>query len=376
MTIIATADVHLGMKFSGYEAMQPELAEERFRALERVVEAGNAREADLLVIAGDLFHRVGAAAGTVERAAAILDRFAGAAIAVLPGNHDYRVPAGDRLWARFLLAAGDRTIVLDRAGPFDLSHYDLDVTLLAGPCDAHHGSSHRLEWVSGFAPAHGHLVIGVAHGSIEGLTLDAEGHYFPMDRRLLASLPADLWLVGHTHRSHDERGARLVVPGTPEPDGFDCPEGGAAALVTFTSPAGEADSYASYEVETVPTGRFRFIDTPVELHDARGEDTEEELRDAILAAVPGGEVLVRISVGGTLASEAFERWNTVYAGLSEDPRIVRITDENLVRVLTQDDVDRRFAARSFAHRLLSRLLERNDRDALAEALSVIDEVGA
>ncbi len=376
MKVVATADVHLGMKFSGYDAIQSELAEERFRSLERVVDAGNAGEADLLIIAGDLFHRVGVSVGTVERAAAILDHFAGAAIAVLPGNHDYLAPAGDRLWEHFRSAAGDRTLLLDRAGPVDLSHYDLAVTVLAAPCDGRHGASHRLGWAADFRRPLDHLVIGVAHGSIEGLTLDAEGHYFPMDRRLLASLPADLWFVGHTHRSHDERDARLVVPGTPEPDGFDCPVAGGAVLVHLAADRRDSGPFAAYEVETVPTGRFRFLDASVELHDAHGESTADDLRDAVLATLPVGEVLVRVSVAGTLADKAFERWNAAYRALSDDARIVRIADDELVRVLTQDDVDRRFAAGSFAHRLLSRLLESDDRDALAEALSMIDEVGA
>lgn len=376
MKVIATADVHLGMKFSGYDAIQSELAEERFRSLERVVGAGNAAEADLLVVAGDLFHRVGVALGTVERAAAILDHFAGAAIAVLPGNHDYLVPAGDRLWTQFRAAAGDRTIVLDRAAPVDLSLYDLPVTILAAPCDARHSPGHRLEWAADVSRPDGHLVIGVAHGSIDGLTLDAEGHYFPMDRRLLASLPADLWLVGHTHRCHDVRDARLVVPGAPEPDGFDCPVAGGAVVVHIPVDPPNSGQYAAYELETVPTGRFRFVDASVELDDAPGASTAEDLRNAVLATLPAGEVLVRVSVRGTLASEAFERWSAAYRSLADDPRIVRISDDELVRVLTQDDVDRRFAAGSFAHRLLSRLLEQDDRDGLAEALALIDEVGA
>ncbi|MFW5742039.1 MAG: metallophosphoesterase family protein [bacterium] len=372
MKIIATADVHLGMKFSSYAANQAELAEERFRALERVVEQGNELQADVLVVAGDLFHRVRVAAAIVERAARILSAFDGSVTLVLPGNHDFLAPDGDRLWSHFREAAGDRTVVLDRAGSFDLSLYDLPVTVLAAPCDAQHGSAHRLAWARDFSRPPGHLAVGVAHGSVSGLTLDSEGHYFPMDKGLLGSLDADVWLVGHTHRPHDERDARLVVPGTPEADGFDCPVLGGAALVTLES-ARTGGAPATYAAEFVSTGRFRFVERSVTVHDPAGERTADELAAEVTATIPDGEPLVRLAVDGTLADESFERWNELRARLLADQRILRVDDERLERVLSRADVDRRFAAGSFAHRLLSRLVDDNDHDALAEALSIIEE---
>ena len=376
MKIIATADVHLGMKFSAYGSNQTELADERFRALERVVEAGNGRDADLLVVAGDLFHRVGVALKIVERAAATLDQFAGAAIAVLPGNHDYRAPEGDRLWAGFRAAAGDRTLVLDRPGPVDLSHYDLPVTLLAAPCDAQHSAMHRLAWTAGLTRPDTRYVIGVAHGSIDGLTLDSEGHYFPMERQFLASLPADLWLIGHTHRWHDARDVRIVVPGAPEPDGFDCPVPGCASLVTLPESSSSDGPSNAYLVETLPTGRFRFVDAEVTLHDPEGACSAEELETDVMRVVPEGEVLVRLTITGKIADGTFERWNVVRRSLLEDSRILRVDDDGLQRLLSQRDVDRRYAAGSYAHRLLSRLVRTGDHDALAEALSLMDEVDA
>lgn len=370
MKIIATADVHLGMKFSSYATRRDELSEERFRALERVVAAGNEREADVLVVAGDLFHRVGVAARIVERAAGILDAFAGAAVLVLPGNHDYLAPEGDRLWTHFSEAAGDHTLVLDRPGSFDLSSYDLALTVLAAPCDAQHGSSHRLGWATGFERPEGHRVLGVAHGSVDGLTLDSEGHYFPMEPRLLASLPADAWLVGHTHRHHDVRDARLVVPGTPESDGFDCPVLGSAALVDLDA-GGDG-----YSVEELAVGRFRFVEAEVSVDDAAGSSDEAELERRAREAIPEADALVRLVVTGTLADAAFARWNRVRDRLLGEEAVLRVDDDGLRRVLTRDDVDRRYAEGSFAHRLLSRLVAADDHEALAEALALLEEAGS
>ena len=41
--------------------------------------------------------------------------------------------------------------------------------------------------------------IGIAHGSVEGETIDNEGQYFLMKRKELESIPVDAWLIGHTH---------------------------------------------------------------------------------------------------------------------------------------------------------------------------------
>ncbi len=41
--------------------------------------------------------------------------------------------------------------------------------------------------------------IGIAHGALEGETIDSEGLYFLMSRPELEAIPVDVWLIGHTH---------------------------------------------------------------------------------------------------------------------------------------------------------------------------------
>lgn len=57
--VLHTADIHLGMRFvRGYpQAVQNQLVEARFQALHRLASAANKHYCDILVIAGDLFHR-------------------------------------------------------------------------------------------------------------------------------------------------------------------------------------------------------------------------------------------------------------------------------------------------------------------------------
>ena len=357
LRIMATADVHLGMKFASYRAVQPRLVEARFSALTRVVEAANERECDLLIVAGDLFHRIGVAATVIRRAAEILREFNGNAVAVLPGNHDYISPEGDRLWSIFRDTAGDRTLVLDSAEPYDLRLYDLAAVILAAPCDSVHGHEHRVGWMKGLvSPAEDLTILGVAHGSIDGLTLDAEGQYFPMSRRLLASLSPAVWIVGHTHRQHDLRAARLVVPGTPEPDGFDCSHPGQAAYV-------EIDE-GSYSVEAVRTGTHQFADIALDL------DRERSMSDQLEQAV-NADALIRLRLTGALDSAAADDLLSALDSLRSRLPYLRVDDSGVRRLVTQADTDASYATDSFAHRLVSALLEDDDPDAAAAAVELL-----
>ena len=57
MKVFATADVHLGMKFSTFDDAGAELAAARFRALERCIETANREACQIFIVAGDLFDR-------------------------------------------------------------------------------------------------------------------------------------------------------------------------------------------------------------------------------------------------------------------------------------------------------------------------------
>lgn len=103
--IIHTADNHIGKKFSGryYSASHQErLINERFEALERVVENGNKRKAHFLLIVGDLFEILHVKGSDINRTVAVLDKFEGEAVLVLPGNHDFFESSKDGLWAKFM----------------------------------------------------------------------------------------------------------------------------------------------------------------------------------------------------------------------------------------------------------------------------------
>ena len=138
ISILAAADLHLGMKFAGYPEVQEELSSARFETLDKIVSLANDRSTDLLIMAGDLFDRLKITKKDILRASAALNRFEGKVCAVLPGNHDFMSGRDSLLWSVFIQEAGDRVLVLKEKKAYSLAHYDIPAVVFPGPCDAVH----------------------------------------------------------------------------------------------------------------------------------------------------------------------------------------------------------------------------------------------
>lgn len=370
LSVFATADVHLGMKFSSYGDAGAVLAEARFAALSRCVELANERRSDLFAIAGDLFDRPRVARSDVERAARILDGFEGAAVLVLPGNHDYLRAGVDTLWSGFRDSAGDRTLLLAETRVYDLSHYDVQALVYAAPCDSKHSPTNRIAWVPDAVGVRsnedettgGAVRIGIAHGSIAGLTLDSEGLYFPMSKDSLSATGLDLWIVGHTHVPHFDPSTGVVVPGTPEPDGFDCRHAGSGAEIRLA-----AAERPAADVDTVPTGRYVFSDANVRL------DPAGDLVSQLRPEGDPGRTVARVTVSGVLPAGVYEEYLEVRRSVGSDYLSYDLRDDAVHRELSRSDIDARYPEQSFAHQLLTDLFEAADTPALDEAQRLLDE---
>ena len=363
LTILATSDLHLGMKFAGLPDVQTVLAEARFACLERLVATANARRVDLLLVAGDLFHRVTVAKRDVLRAAQTLRAFEGRLAAVLPGNHDYLSPGQDSLWPVFREACGDRVLVLDEARPYPLAHYDLDACLYPGPCRSLHSAANAIGWVKAAGRhARSRHHVGVAHGSLAGVSPDFDGSYFPMREAELVEAGLDLWVIGHTHLRHPERpgrASRVFIPGTPEPDGYDCAHAGTAWHLRLGDDGVEA--------EPLETGAHRFV------HETLDSVSAADLV-ALAARYAGAgaprEVL-KVRLSGRIGRE--ER-----AVLAETEQQIRARvlhldweDDGVRERIDRGVIDAGYAAGSFPHRLLSSLLD--DPEALEIAWEALSE---
>ncbi len=121
LKIFLTADVHLGMKFSGYPAnIQPGLIKARFDTLRSCVNIANKNKCDIFAVAGDLFDSRYIPHSDVVKASQIIDGFEGRLAVVLPGNHDFITAAPTDVWKIFQQNSGDDVIVLSEKRIYDL----------------------------------------------------------------------------------------------------------------------------------------------------------------------------------------------------------------------------------------------------------------
>lgn len=378
LKILASADWHLGMKFAGYPGVQDKLAEARFLSLERLVDSANRADCALLLIAGDLFDRVSVGARDVKRTAALLNDFQGRLVAVLPGNHDFYSGKTSSLWSRFSEAAGDRILLLGEPRFYDLSHYDLDIALAAGPCDSKHSKSNAISWLRDSGGVEEAtkvqaeaLRIGVAHGSVEGVSPDAQGVYFPMKQAELDQAPVDFWVIGHTHRQHplDVEGAKfsrtapppVLIPGTPEPDGFDCSHGGTAWLI-------EAEA-GQIHIESLSTGTYRFIRTEHNL------ESIPQLQQLVkeLEGTDQENTCLRLTLSGRLEEQQIFELRRHLEEAEKSFFYARIDDSGVLEKISEKTVEAEFTEGSFPYRLLKRLIANKDFEALQTAYVLLQE---
>jgi exonuclease SbcD len=363
--IFHTADIHIGLKFTrGYpETVQQDLVDARLETLSRMVGMANAQNCGLFVVAGDLFENLQVAKATIREAAKSLRRFEGLVV-VMPGNHDYIQETDDPIWPTFVDAVGEGHLLLRKRRPYDLSEFNLNAVLYPGVCTSRHSAENAIGWVKevvGNEETMGKLRIGVAHGSLDKLSPDFGGDYYPMTRAELDEAGVHLWLLGHTHIRYPEKesgtGDTVFFPSVPEPDGFDCRHGGHAWIIDL---GGEGDvTYRS-----VPTGRYCFHE--LETHLAGEQDFERLKRN--FQKLDATRDLVKLQLTGRLRGDLFDGLASLHKELEKSVLYLKANVSGVLREIRWTDIDREFTEKSFPHRLLAELAE-SDHDLLALQLA-------
>lgn len=370
-----TADLHLGLGFTraGYPpALREQLVERRLEVLREMVAKAGERGCEVFVIAGDLFDTLRVPAYRVREAAECLAKFEGIVV-VLPGNHD-PLQEGDTLWKAFGEKLGESHQVLAPGTVCDLRPQGVSLVVFPGVCGSRHSPKNAIGWVPGALAAlalpDDVVRIGVAHGSLEGLSPDFNQEYFPMSRGELEACGLHLWLLGHTHvrfPDHDRcKDHRIFFPATPEPDGFDCSHGGHAWII-------EVDGDGRVEAESIGTGNFRFH-TLEGIVNHGGDLGKLKAR---FASLDSTRDLVKLGLSGRIAGELYDsrrEWLEELRG-----RVLYLEEElsGLLREITAEDIGREFTIGSFPHRLLSGLSGvEGDAEALQLAWELVKEARA
>jgi len=363
--IFHIADFHLGRTFRNLPEAQDTLSQARYETLQKTIDRANELEAAIFVIAGDLFDRTSMNVGDIQKAVQAINQFAGEVVLILPGNHDY-ITADSELWDRFKKEAEEHVLVLDKKEPIKLSVFEQEVIIYPAPCHAKHSADHAIGWVDEIDKDTEALHIGVAHGSIEGVSPDFDQRYFPMSIHDLEQSDVDLWLMGHTHITWPEQPDKrdmIFNPGTPEPDGFACTHEGRAFLHTI-------GNGKKIKTEIISTGTYRFVQMIEQISSTKDVQNlvEQFSEDSWQQAV------VELKVTGKLEEEAFEAWQESRSQIRDSVLELRLDDADVRRKVTSEQIHKEFSDGSFPEQLLSSFSEEEEEDELQMTYELLKEV--
>lgn len=348
--ILHTADNHIGLSFNQYpEAARERLVDERFAALERLVVTANERRAHFLVVAGDLFDKTSVTKAQIERAVKILAKFEGEAALVLAGNHDFCEGPDSKLWKQFRTAAeGSCVLALTEPGAQAFESDEYRVRFYACPCPSKHGKEHTIGWVADQEKAAGMLHIGIAHGNVEGLGLDADQRYFNMTDGDFRNVGLHTWLLGHIHVPTPAPGTTgkplYFMPGIHTPDSVKCNHPGHAWWI-------EMDADGSCRHEQLTTGAIRFVRMSLDLQHAN--DICE--LQAKCASLDAPNTILDLQLTGRLREEEIAELNTLLGTII--PTFLNFSqDRNIAAVLDATAIAKRFPDGTLPSALLHALL--------------------
>lgn len=365
LKIMHTGDVHLGMKFNQYSRISSELESARYQALENVVIEANQRHANLLAIAGDLFDKANIKTVNIKKTIEILDKFAGDAILILPGNHDYS-DGITALWDEFKTEIKGRMIILNEEKIYNLHDFGISAAVYPAPCDSKLSSQNKLGWIKNLDKrpnADYHLAL--AHGALAGFSPDLNDDYFKMTKEELLNLDMDLWLLGHSHLPYPEKKnvkmQKIFNNGTPEPDGMDCRHAGSAWYI-------ELDEEKKVKAEQIKTGNYHFSDLEAEIN---SQLELENLISEILNSDPENKIL-RLQLKGELPRQDFLEKDKYLAELRDSCFYTKLDQSGLNIKIDRDLIRDEFSENSFPYQLLIELEDNNQ--ALHLAYKMLKEV--
>ncbi|MBI2688824.1 MAG: metallophosphoesterase [Acidobacteria bacterium] len=282
MYFLHTADWQIGMKAAAAGSAGAHVRAARLKAAGRVV----AIEADFLLVAGDTFEDNAVDRALVQQTGEILARFRGP-VYLLPGNHDPLQPGS--VWEHPVWRQFPNLHVIREAAAISVP----GGTLLAAPLTEVHSRHDPSACLAGIERPGG-TVIGMSHGTVEGIDPDTEHH--PIARDAWQRARIDYMALGHWHSTSlypDADGVpRMAYCGTHETTRFGERDSGNVLRVRMEN--------GLPKLERIATGGLSWLTIEEQI---LVEGDLARLRDRI-AALPAN-ALVRVDIRGLLhAAEA------------------------------------------------------------------------
>lgn len=355
LRVFVTGDNHIGLKYASHEQAGL-LASVRISAFENMVQKANEESCALFVITGDLFENTyGVSKKDIKSLLDILRLFQGTVV-VLPGNHDYYDP-DVKVWQYFkdVMAAYDNVLLLTEYRPYELNIDEETVVLYPALCTSLHSApgQNNLGWIKELQIHNdGAYHIGIAHGAVEGETIDSEGRYFLMKRSELEAIPVDAWLIGHTHVPFPRNltqdftgGEKIFNAGTHVQTDVSCNTEGLCFVV-------EIGDDKTVRAKKVISGSLGFCRKTIRLE---ADNMQQILRHA-LSELPDNTVVDLILTGAVTAEEYEDRAAVLNGELA---RFVEGTynDYALSKRISQSLIEREFPETSFSAGFLTALID-------------------
>ena len=359
MKLFVTGDNHIGRKFDKY-SIKDQLVESRFICLERMVETAEKEQCEFLVVTGDLFDNTySIPKKDIKRVVETLASF-NHNVLVLPGNHDF-YSGNEQLWKVFMDIADaySNIIVLDEYRPYEYDSSDGPIVFYPAYCDSKHSDTNRLDWMKTIEiDEGGKYNIGIAHGALEGLTMDTEGVYFPMNRTELHSIPMDLWLLGHAHVTEpaipvdtEVSGYTIFNAGTHEQLDLHNNTEGNAFIITLQN----NDGIKKILAKRVVTGMIRYFDEELILNITDNCQLEQAIRERV-KDYPESSI-VRLTIMGSIDASEYQNKETIYETHLSRFLDYKIIDNDLSEKITREKIESEFSEIGFIAKFLEGLMD-------------------
>jgi len=277
MKFIHIADVHWGMNPDNDKPWGRERTQAVKDTLGEVVRQARIREVDLLLVAGDLFHRQ-PLLRDLKEINYLFSTIPGVKIVLIAGNHD-RIRSSSALYS--FTWSSDVTWLMDEEFT-SVAFADFN-TVVTG--FSYHSAEITEARLSGFhAPATPGIHILLVHGG--------DTAHLPLDKKQLSGNGFSYNALGHIHKPELSDDRRWAYPGSPEP--LDKTETGPHGMIT-----GEISPTTCQvtSLEFVPLSQVQYIPLVVNVTPAT---TNGELMDSIKQEIQkrGSENIFRFRIRG------------------------------------------------------------------------------
>ena len=284
---IQTSDWQIGMKGGGLGEAASIVRDARIKSIDNVLKSAQEREADFVLLCGDIFEHNMVSQEDVRAAVAIFNQYSRIPLYLLPGNHD--ILGADCIYNREIFQRLGHLTIIRTCEPVEAPGATLH------PCPIL--SKFITQDVTTTIPAVHEtdgIHIGVAHGSLVGKSAvpNWEDMTLPIEPSCVDRTGIDYLALGHWHSYRSYEDNRIAYSGTHEQTRYVEDDAGQCLLVQID---GKGDAP---RIEPVKTGQLTWVSGEFEMRDSASLD---ELK-AYLESIKDID-MVRLELRGELPLE-------------------------------------------------------------------------